>query len=180
MGKSECFLAAACIDGSCPMARADEYGERDMDVVKHCRDCPWHDGECKDCYFYGTEYCDGPENRDGGKKKKQMTVKELETAMKEHGAVIRTIPVRQRSIFEVEWKDRYPHGTITYLEGYDREMLVVESVPEHAGKFLIESIVVTGSVGATDDAWFRGKYFDTLEDVVDALRENDAGPKGKD
>lgn len=51
----------ACVDGSCPKANADEYAERDMDVVRNCKDCHYYEG-CKDCALYHTNYC--PESMD--------------------------------------------------------------------------------------------------------------------
>ena len=50
------YVGLACIDGSCPMANAEEYEERGMDVVKSCKDCHYYDG-CNDCAFADTEYC---------------------------------------------------------------------------------------------------------------------------
>lgn len=50
------YVGVACIDGSCPMANADEYEERCMDVVKKCDDCFYYEG-CFDCFFADTEHC---------------------------------------------------------------------------------------------------------------------------
>lgn len=62
---SECknYLGLACVDGSCPIANAEEYEERCMDVIKKCDDCPFYKG-CKDCAFADTEYCE----KEGDKK----------------------------------------------------------------------------------------------------------------
>lgn len=42
------YLGLACVDGSCPIANAEEYVERCMDVIKKCDDCPFYKG-CEDC-----------------------------------------------------------------------------------------------------------------------------------
>ena len=51
------YVGVACVDGSCPMAKAEEYEERCMDVVTNCNECHYYEG-CDDCYFYGTDYCE--------------------------------------------------------------------------------------------------------------------------
>lgn len=50
------YLGLACVDGSCPIANAEEYAERCMDVIKKCDDCPFYKG-CEDCAFIYSEYC---------------------------------------------------------------------------------------------------------------------------
>lgn len=54
------YTGLACIDGSCPIANMEERIERDMDVIRNCKDCYLYKG-CEDCYFaerYGhEEYC---------------------------------------------------------------------------------------------------------------------------
>ncbi len=54
------YVGVSCIDGTCPRANAEEYFERDMDVVKNCNECHYYKG-CEDCYFFSehTEYCVG-------------------------------------------------------------------------------------------------------------------------
>jgi len=39
----EPYIPVQCVDGSCPMALADEYEERDMDVVHSCEECGYDD-----------------------------------------------------------------------------------------------------------------------------------------
>ncbi len=51
------YVGVSCVDGTCPMAKAEEYEERCMDVVKKCSDCHYYKG-CEDCALSGTEYCD--------------------------------------------------------------------------------------------------------------------------
>lgn len=48
------YVGVSCIDGSCPVANAEEYEERDYDVPRGCRDCGRYKG-CEDCYFSSPE-----------------------------------------------------------------------------------------------------------------------------
>lgn len=50
------YVGRACVDGSCPVANADEYAEYGMDVIRRCEDC-WMRKGCEDCILYGTEHC---------------------------------------------------------------------------------------------------------------------------
>ena len=93
-----------------------------------------------------------------------MTVQELENIMQKYGAVIRAIPYRTQEIYEAAYKDRFPDGEIRYLEGYDRNMLVVEKTPENSGKFMVETAKHTGSM-----IRFSSGYFNSLEEVAEAL-----------
>lgn len=52
-----CYVGLRCIDGTCPMAWAEEYEERGMDVVRSCRDCP-EIPSCASCYFQGDDTCE--------------------------------------------------------------------------------------------------------------------------
>lgn len=61
------YVGVACINGSCPIANAEEYEERGIPVVNKCIDCFYYKG-CDDCGLYDTEYCDKTvfaENRKG-------------------------------------------------------------------------------------------------------------------
>lgn len=51
------FCAGACVDGTCPIALADEFADRGMDVLRNCDACWHHSGVCDDCIFEGSEYC---------------------------------------------------------------------------------------------------------------------------
>ncbi len=94
-----------------------------------------------------------------------MTVEELQQIMIEKGVVIRAIPMKIRGIYEKEKINKYPNGTIQYLPEFKREMLVCESVPQNAGKFIIEQ-----NQGSLSTVKFCGKeYFDTIEDAVKSL-----------
>lgn len=57
------YVGVSCVDGSCPVANAEEYEERCMDVVKDCNDCHYYKG-CEDCALDGTEYCEKQRRRD--------------------------------------------------------------------------------------------------------------------
>lgn len=50
------YVGVACVDGTCPRANADEYGERCMDAVSNCDDCFYYKG-CEDCALSNTGYC---------------------------------------------------------------------------------------------------------------------------
>lgn len=50
------YVGLACVDGSCPKANWEEYLERDMDVVRNCKECPFYKG-CEDCALSCTKYC---------------------------------------------------------------------------------------------------------------------------
>lgn len=96
-----------------------------------------------------------------------MNIKELESIMIEYGVVLRAIPKTVRGVYEKYHIDKYPNGTIEYLEEYKREMLVVISVPKNAGKFVFECQKNTIS-----GVQFQGnKYFDSIElAIADLLR----------
>lgn len=93
-----------------------------------------------------------------------MTIEELEKLMQEHGLVIRAIPKKVRMVCHPADQNNYPDGRVRYLEEYGRPMLVRESVPENAGKFLIESARTTDP-----SIHFQGTCFDTLEDALNAV-----------
>ena len=57
MKRCNSYVGLACVDGSCPKAKWEEYLERDMDVVRNCNECHYYKG-CEDCALSGTEYCD--------------------------------------------------------------------------------------------------------------------------
>ena len=52
------YVGFSCVDGSCPIANADEYQERGMDVIRNCDDFGFYKG-CDDFGFWGTKYCAG-------------------------------------------------------------------------------------------------------------------------
>lgn len=50
------YVGVSCVDGSCPIANREEYEERDMFVIKSCRECHLRRG-CEDCALDNTEHC---------------------------------------------------------------------------------------------------------------------------
>ena len=57
------YVGVSCVDGSCPIANAEEREEREercMDVIRKCKDCWMYKG-CEDCGLNGTEYCEETE-----------------------------------------------------------------------------------------------------------------------
>ena len=97
-----------------------------------------------------------------------MDIRELEKVMISHGVVLRAIPEKVRGIYEKRHIDTYPNGVIKYLDDYKREMLVVETIPKNAGKFILECVPHTSSM-----VKFSGKkYFDSIEEAVEFLQSN--------
>lgn len=45
------YVGITCVDGHCPIANADEYAERGMDVIRNCDNCIYYKG-CDDCAFH--------------------------------------------------------------------------------------------------------------------------------
>jgi len=85
--------------------------------------------------------------------------------MVEHGVCIRAVPNRWNKILEAQHINEYPDGKIVFLPEYKREMLVVDTVPKCAGKFLVKTGLGTGAgVNFTG-----GEFYDSLEEVVDAI-----------
>jgi hypothetical protein len=94
-----------------------------------------------------------------------MDTQALERIMIQRGLVIRAIPSKVTSVCEARHIDSFPQGTIRYMEQFKRDMLIVERVPRHAGKFIIECDQGTGAL-----VRFSGKqYYDTIEDALDAV-----------
>ena len=50
------YVGVACVSGYCPVALADEYAERGMDVVKYCGGCSCYKG-CRDCGLWDMGHC---------------------------------------------------------------------------------------------------------------------------
>lgn len=97
-----------------------------------------------------------------------MTIQELEKIMQEHGIVLRAIPMKTRGIYETYHKELYSDGKIEYLEPFGREMLVVESIPRHAGKFCIQSTTDTMST-----IRFANEFYDSIESAVESVLRKD-------
>lgn len=56
MERCKRYLGVSCIDGNCPVALMEEYGERVMPIVDNCDDCHLYGG-CDDCAWDGTRHC---------------------------------------------------------------------------------------------------------------------------
>lgn len=96
------------------------------------------------------------------KKGIKMDTKELYKIMVEHGVVLRAIPDKIVKIYEKQHFDKYPDGTIKYMEEFEREMLIVEQTPINAGKIIMEQRKDTGSIVV-----FTGKkFYDSIEQAV--------------
>lgn len=94
-----------------------------------------------------------------------MDIKELEKIMISHGVALRAIPEKVRHVLEKQHIDRYPNGTIEYLDEFKREMLVFESIPKNAGKFILVKNQATSC-----NVSFTGKeYFDSIEQAMESL-----------
>ena len=50
------YVGVACVNGSCPMALAEEYAECCMPIIRDCEDYPFKNG-CEECALSETEYC---------------------------------------------------------------------------------------------------------------------------
>lgn len=63
MFKKQCryYVGVACVDGSCPIANADEYMDMCIPVIRSCDDCFLYNG-CEDCALAGTIHCDYQED----------------------------------------------------------------------------------------------------------------------
>lgn len=95
--------------------------------------------------------------------------------MVEHGIALRAIPLKVRETYEISHAAQIPDGHIMYLEEFKREMLVVERVPQNAGKFAFES-----SCGTSATVRFQGNaYYDSIKDAMDAILRT-SEPKTKE
>lgn len=96
-----------------------------------------------------------------------MDIKELEQIMIKNGIVLRAIPDKVVMVCEKEHIDTFPNGEIQYLDEYKREMLVMETVPDHAGKFLIESDKNT----CRNIRFGSEKYYNSIEEALKSLND---------
>lgn len=97
-----------------------------------------------------------------------MDVKTLEEIMAAHSVVLRAIPKVLVEVYETRHITTYPHGVIKYLERFKREMLVVERIPENAGKFIFELAPNTSSTVK----FYAKKYYNSIEEAVNGLLES--------
>lgn len=98
----------------------------------------------------------------------KIDIADLETIMVKYGLAIRAIPETVQGVVEAYHKDLFPDGRIVYLEEYKREMLVFESRPRNAGKFVIERVQNTDT-----RIQFQGKkFYNSIDEAVkDMLRK---------
>ena len=97
-----------------------------------------------------------------------MNIQELEKIMIEYGVVLRAIPMEIRHIVEKSHIDKYSQGRIEYVDKCKREMLVFETVPKNAGKFVFEY-----KQGTNGMVSFSGnQFFDSIEEAIQYLLEN--------
>ena len=90
-----------------------------------------------------------------------MTIKELEQIMIQNAITIKAIPEKVVSVFEKCHLAEYPNGSIQYLDKYKREMLVVETIPKNAGKF-----VIGRNTGISSVVKYEGQFYDSIEDAI--------------
>ena len=64
MKRCERYVGITCVNGCCPVALAEEYAERGMDVIRDCADCFYYEG-CEDCAWFGTEDCENSRSASG-------------------------------------------------------------------------------------------------------------------
>lgn len=99
------------------------------------------------------------------------TIDFVQDVMREYSLVIRAIPNKDRHVYEKEHIDMYPNGTIEMLgKPFNREMLVVENIPEHAGEFVIGFAKHTLS----GVSFIKNRYFKNIDEIIDfVLHEYD-------
>ena len=94
-----------------------------------------------------------------------MTIEMFEKFVRENNLVIRAIPEMVRGAYDVNDNNlkKYSHGEVKYLPEYKREMIVVYTVPAHAGEFL-----VTRCTNAMCNADFSGGvYFKSFDEIYE-------------
>lgn len=91
-----------------------------------------------------------------------MDIEVLEKIMRQNSLVVRAIPAKSIKILETEHADMYPEGHLMHMPGFNREMLVVETEPEHAGQFIVEQQRNT----AMRTQFGAKKYYNSLEEVI--------------
>lgn len=51
------FTSSHCVDGTCPIALAEENPWCHIDAPSSCKTCSHHNGTCDECIFENTIYC---------------------------------------------------------------------------------------------------------------------------
>ena len=94
-----------------------------------------------------------------------MTIEMFEKFVRDNNLVIRTIPKRVKSAFDPTPENvrKYPQGVIKHMSKYGRNMLVVSSVPNHAGEFLV--VRATDTMCNVD--FSGGVYFKSFNEIYE-------------
>lgn len=90
------------------------------------------------------------------------TIEKLESTMRQFSLCIRAIPLKTTRILEASHIIEFPNGKVVKLPEFNREMLVVESIPENAGKFIVEQQMNTDKT----TRFHPSKYYNSLEQVL--------------
>lgn len=107
-------------------------------------------------------------------KKQPLTVAELEQVMKDYGVVIRRLPDFIRYTYEAKYLDKHPDGILVDLPGFNRKMLLVDDVPECAGKY-IYTVCKNADVMVPfyESKGLKSEHvFDSIEELVDDVKKN--------
>lgn len=111
-----------------------------------------------------------------GPAQEDSALARLGSLMAKRGACIRAIPLKTRVIVELRHAGEYSDGKIAFLPEYGREMLVIERVPDNAGRFLLETGTGTGAT-----VRFPGReHYDTLSETLEALARDDTSGSAVD
>ncbi len=110
------YVGVTCVDGGCPIALADEYAERDMDVVRDCEGCIYYKG-CEDCALCGTEYCD--------KKGTNMKFKNFLEKATEGVQIIISIDVLGMEFSTKHYADYYKNRSEELTEIMEKEIKTI-------------------------------------------------------
>lgn len=97
------------------------------------------------------------------------TLENLGRLMVLYNLAIRCVPHIVRNVFEVSHKDEFPDGEVQYLPEYNREMLVVNHIPKHAGMFLVEELKGTNATVSFNTKRFYG----SLDEIVTEYQDRE-------
>lgn len=67
------YTGVTCVNGSCPMAWAEERQEYGIPLVHSCDECTYYKG-CEDCCFSGENGCEIDEKLTGFQKNSEKEV----------------------------------------------------------------------------------------------------------
>ena len=98
----------------------------------------------------------------------------FEKFVRDNNLVIRAIPEKVRGTYDVNEHNlkKFPQGEVKYLPEYKREMIVVFTVPAHAGEILVTRCKHTmGNVEFSGGVYF--KSFDEIYEYYSAVKGED-------